>query len=752
MSTQSSTRPRRNSAHPVSSRSRGVSMSFATRQDSGLLALEDNGFEDFARLSLEKSRSHGFSGRENVHVHDHDGAPGSSKAPHQGNIKRMLRRASVSFKTNVKGFMHRRTSIPASTVFSTDSHDSKSPFLSSSPPNCDRPATSHSTWHRLRQATSFHRHSRVLYTGHSERAFGHDLATIQSPTFPVPGSGGQPPIIPRNTGAAARQAAAAIACSGRQGYEFMEFQRPHPSWLDDDFFGDSESGIGIALTSSSEIDAGGGSKGELSSYGSSEKTDIVKVDFISQLPTELAILILAELDGPSLGTASLVNKRWAHVVENRHVWRESFLREKTTAYATGGSIQPGSGLGVPFVHPGNDWKNIYRAKEQLDRNWKEGKARPVYLNGHTDSIYCLQFDEDKIITGSRDRTIRVWDMRTYACKLVIGSPEVVNDPALSIVYDPSGNPIHYAHLPDLDPTPGPDGLPRATVRAHHSVPTILSPSMHHKASILCLQYDDEILVTGSSDATCIVYSIRSGYRPIRKLAHHSAAVLDLVFDDKHIVTCSKDISICVWDRATGALIKQLRGHSGPVNAVQMRGNTIVSCSGDFKVKLWNIDSGKNIQEFVGHTKGLACSQFSEDGRWIASAGNDKIIRIWDANTGECVREMKAHDNLVRSLHVDSVSGRLVSGSYDSDIKVWDMETGQPLLDFPKWHSSWVLSAKSDYRRIVSSGQDPKILILDFGAGVEGVEMLESRRQVVEEVGLGLGCRGEQQQQQQQEWL
>ncbi|KAK4201937.1 WD40-repeat-containing domain protein [Triangularia verruculosa] len=736
MSIPSSSRPRRNSAHPVPSRARGVSMSFATRQDSGLLALEDNSYEDFARLSLEKSRSHGFNSRE----HHHDGAPGSSKAPQQGNIKRMLRRASVSLKTNVKGFMHRRTSIPTATVFSTDNQDSKSPFLSSSPTNHDRPSTSHSTWHRLRQATSFHRHSRMLNTGHGERAFGHDLATIESPTFPIPGSGEQPPIIPRRTGAAARQAAAAVACSGRRGYEFMDFQRPHPSWLEDEYFGDGESGIGIAVTSSDS--EGLLALGDLSlNADGDEKADIVKVDFISQLPAELAIMILAELDGPTLGVASLVNKHWAFVIKNQHVWRESFLREKTTTYATGGNVQPGSGLGVPFVHPKNDWKDIYRAKEQLDRNWKEGKARPVYLNGHTDSIYCLQFDEDKIITGSRDRTIRVWDMHTYACKLVIGPPEVVNDPTFSVIYDPSGNPIHYAHLPDLDPTPGPDGLPRATVRAHHSVPTILSPSMHHKASILCLQYDDEILVTGSSDATCIVYNIRSGYRPIRKLTHHSAAVLDLVFDDKHIVTCSKDISICVWDRATGALLKQLRGHSGPVNAVQMRGNTIVSCSGDFKVKLWNIDSGKNIQEFVGHTKGLACSQFSEDGRWIASAGNDKIIRIWDANTGECVREMKAHDNLVRSLHVDSISGRLVSGSYDSDIKVWDVETGQPLLDFPKWHSSWVLSAKSDYRRIVSSGQDPKILILDFGAGVEGVEMLESRRRVEEVVGGG-----------EQEWL
>jgi F-box and WD-40 domain protein 1/11 len=302
-------------------------------------------------------------------------------------------------------------------------------------------------------------------------------------------------------------------------------------------------------------------------------------------------------------------------------------------------------------------------------------------------------------------------MRTYTCSLIIGPPDVLENPAIMTGED--GKLQHYATMPDQ-------------TRQSEAVPKCVSFDIHHNQSILCLQYDKDILVTGSSDGTCIVYDIHNGYAPIMRLKHHTAAVLDLAFDHRYIVTCSKDVSICIWDRETGAMLKQLRGHSGPVNAVQMRGNTIVSCSGDFRVKLWNIDTGKNIREFSGHTKGLACSQFSDDSRFIASAGNDKIIRIWDANTGECLQRIAAHDNLVRSLHIDSVSGRLVSGSYDQDIKVFDMETGRLLLDFPKWHQSWVLGAKSDYRRIISTGQDPKILIMDFGMNVKGIEKLESK--------------------------
>ena len=564
-----------------------------------------------------------------------------------------------------------------------------------------RPST---TWQRLRQRASFIRHSRDLHRTAS------NLETVPSPTFPIPGSGTDPPIIPRHTGAAAKAAAAAAA----QGEFFASTAGRKLPLIDCGIQADRESGIGINMTASEA-----GSDVE-------DQPATTRVDFVSVLPVDLALYVLSLLDAENLLAASEVSRTWNFVVRNQHVWRESFMREKSSTFAATGPIQPGAGLGVPPVMPSNNWKQVYHVRERLERNWREGKLTPTHLIGHSDSIYCVQFDEyvsqlthsrrhanhfrrSKIITGSRDRTIRIWDMRTFECRLVIGPPDVVN--SNSIFLNEHNLPVHCAQ--------------RDGVEVSVSMPATVSFPIHHHGSVLCLQYDDRTLVTGSSDSTCIVYNMRSGYRPVRRLIHHEAAVLDVVFDEKHIVTCSKDVSICIWDRETGTPLKDLRGHTGPVNAVQLSGNTIVSCSGDFLVKLWHIDTEKVVREFAGHTKGLACSQFSEDGRYVASAGNDKTIRIWDADTGECLQEMKAHDNLVRSLHIDSVSGRLISASYDQDIKVWDIATGRLLLDFPKWHHSWVLAARSDYRRIISAGQDPKILVMDFGASIPGIELLES---------------------------
>lgn len=256
------------------------------------------------------------------------------------------------------------------------------------------------------------------------------------------------------------------------------------------------------------------------------------------------------------------------------------------------------------------------------------------------------------------------------------------------------------------------------------VSAVQQVSDYHSASILCLQFDEDIMVTGSSDYTCIVWDIKNDYKPIRRLKGHRAGVLDVCFDDRFIVSCSKDTTICVWDRHTGALVKKLLGHRGPVNAVQLRADLVVSASGDGVAKLWNITSGLCVKEFPSKDRGLACVEFSDDARTILTGGNDQVIYQFDANTGEMVNELKGHFGLVRSLHLDSLNQRIVSGSYDMSVKVFDARSGELSINLPGWTTSWMLSVKSDYRRIVATSQDSRAVIMDFGYGLDGIELLE----------------------------
>jgi F-box and WD-40 domain protein 1/11 len=465
---------------------------------------------------------------------------------------------------------------------------------------------------------------------------------------------------------------------------------------------DSESGIGIELEARSR-------------RGSSTNEPYpVYRDPTSVLAIELLESIFSLLDAETLMYSGLVSHKWRSVSQSQAIWRQVFFR-KFSANQPVASPYASQLPGLGKKMPGQDFRKLYQVRTLIDKRWDDGQAAAIYLNGHKDSVYCVQFDEHKIITGSRDNTIRVWDAHTYQCLRKLG---------------PYNNPREKLHA-EREPVE-PQGV-RPFFRADISSPDPISPPLPHwhKASVLCLQYDDEILVTGSSDYTCLVWSIKDNYMPLFRLVGHQAGVLDVCIDRDYIITCSKDTTIKLWDRNTGQLVQTLVGHRGPVNAVQVRGNLLASASGDGMSKLWRLEDGVCIKEFQSKDRGLACVEFSEDGRTIFAGGNDQVIYEYDTISGSRVRELRGHRDLVRSLHLDSANSRIISGSYDSSIKVWDAKSGESAEDgglkinFEGWTSSWMLAAKSNYRKIVCTSQDGRVVIIDFGYGIDGVDLVEA---------------------------
>lgn len=466
---------------------------------------------------------------------------------------------------------------------------------------------------------------------------------------------------------------------------------------------DAESGIGIVIDT--RVRRGSSPSASL---------HVLCRDPASMLATELMESVLSFLDVESLTHAAQVSRKWHALSQSQAVWKNIFFQEygsKVQSSLPGVRLAAGLGKNAPR----QDYQKLFQVRTLIDKRWRNGEAAAIYLNGHKDSVYCAQFDEQKIITGSRDNTIRVWDAHTYQCIRKLGPPN---------------NPRERQQL--VPPAVEPEGV-LPFFKADVSSPDPVSPDLplFHQASVLCLQYDDEILVTGSSDFTCIVWSIKDNYKPLFRLIGHRAGVLDVCIVNDWIVTCSKDTTIKVWDRSTGKLVKTLVGHSGPVNAVQVRGNFMASASGDGMSKLWRLEDGVCIKEFQSRDRGLACVEFSENGRTIFAGGNDKLIYEYDTITGNRIRELKGHEDLVRSLHLDSANSRIISGSYDHSIRVWDAEKGESAddgglkINFEGWTSSWILAARSNYRKIVCTSQDGRVVIIDFGYGIDGVDSVEA---------------------------
>ncbi|KLO12508.1 WD40 repeat-like protein [Schizopora paradoxa] len=414
------------------------------------------------------------------------------------------------------------------------------------------------------------------------------------------------------------------------------------------------------------------------------------IDILGNLPPEVALLVFSFLDMPSVLACRTVCKYWSALSYDSIIWRELFYDRgwRVDEKRVSASTNSNSAKRTIFMHRpplSLDWQHLYVSRLKLERCWNKGEPKATTIAGHEDSVYCLEFDSKKIVTGSRDRSIKIWDIAS--------------------------------------------GKMRAKL-------------VGHNGSVLCLKFDkvqfptvgaedddDDLLgngflISGSSDCNVFVWDLRRlkkapkdekthGPKQLvkRVLKGHSNGVLDLKTDKNWIVSCSKDALIRVWDRKTFSLFTTLHGHEGPVNAIGLQDGKVVSASGDGTMMLWDIATGNHIRTFDGHNRGLACIEFKDD--TIISGSNDCKIKIWNAKTGECIKTLSGHKSLVRALTFDPASRRLVSASYDRSVKVWDMDSGKVLREF-KGHTSHVLDVKFDVSRIVSASHDRKIIVLDFG--------------------------------------
>jgi F-box and WD-40 domain protein 1/11 len=172
--------------------------------------------------------------------------------------------------------------------------------------------------------------------------------------------------------------------------------------------------------------------------------------------------------------------------------------------------------------------------KQIEHNWRCGQFHLEKIqcrSQNSKGVYCLQYDDEKIISGLRDNTIKIWNRKTLECTQILTG---------------------------------------------------------HNGSVLCLQYDEHVIVTGSSDSTVRVWNVKTG-ELINTLLHHCEAVLHLRFADGIMVTCSKDRSIAVWQMNSSLDItirRVLVGHRAAVNVVDFDEKYIVSASGDRTIKVW----------------------------------------------------------------------------------------------------------------------------------------------------------------------
>jgi F-box and WD-40 domain protein CDC4 len=351
---------------------------------------------------------------------------------------------------------------------------------------------------------------------------------------------------------------------------------------------------------------------------------------------------------------------------------------------------PNPNVGMSSLRNLHLYKSIYRRHHAIKKGWMEEETQPHHIAFRAHGrhvVTCLQFDSDKIITGSDDTRIHVYDTKTgREIKQLIG----------------------------------------------------------HEGGVWALQYDGNILVSGSTDRSVRVWDLEKG-RCVQQFLGHTSTVRCLVIlkptkigEDEQgkpiimpkkplIITGSRDSSLRVWelpklgdeqfiqtssDMENKYFIRALTGHHHSVRAIAAHGDTLVSGSYDSSVRVWKISTGELSHRLQGHTAKVYSVVLDHERNRCISGSMDNTVRIWSIETGAQLFQLDGHTSLVGLL--DLGHSRLVSAAADSTLRIWDPENGH-CKNTLSAHTGAITCFQHDDQKVIS-GSDRTLKLWNVKTG------------------------------------
>ncbi|KAI9815462.1 MAG: hypothetical protein M1827_002596 [Pycnora praestabilis] len=498
------------------------------------------------------------------------------------------------------------------------------------------------------------------------------------------------------------------------------------------------------------------------SFVSASIRDLIRIDFLTALPPEISFKILCYLDTTSLCKAAQVSQRWRSLADDDVVWHKMCeqhidrkctkcgwglpLLERKRLRASKRQIQlraTGKGLNVwspditPFPESAPETSGIHRHHEYLDPSKKPHKLSARNTNGKREAQY-EDFGFPSLGLSSK-----------RSC--VLSGKEASE----GSYFRPRFRPWKDVYK---------DRFKVGTNWKYGRCSTKMFKG--HTNGVMCLQFDDSILASGSYDSTIKIWDVETG-EELRTLRGHESGIRCLQFDDTKLISGSIDRSLKVWNWRTGECISTYTGHSGGVISLHFDSTILASGSMDKSIKIWNFED-KSTFLLRGHTDWVNAVRVDSASRTVFSASDDCTVRLWDLDSKSCLKIFEGHVGQVQQVlplpsefefefefegeEVDDKDDRsstasgedligvlrnglspskvygegftgdrspppryMLTGALDSTIRLWDVSTGKCLRTF-FGHVEGVWALAVDTLRVVSGAEDRMVKVWDARTG------------------------------------
>lgn len=268
----------------------------------------------------------------------------------------------------------------------------------------------------------------------------------------------------------------------------------------------------------------------------------------------------------------------------------------------------GSGGLVRQVAYSSDGSLFASAVEDRIHLWTAGGAKIRELAGHEDTVQAVAFSPDGrlLASGSRDETVRFWDVATgrQVRKLQIPRGGEMAEIVWSVAFSPQGNTLAVG-----------SGDGAGGGEASGEVPS------GQEATGDGGRGEGHVRVAAVPAATILKTFKASGAGQVRSVAFSPDGQLLAAgtFLDGVITLRQTDNWGVARQWETGGTLRSL--------AFSPDGQRIAAAV-DREMFLFDAASGRQLRKFVGHEDFVVAVAFSPDGSLLASGGSDGTARLW----------------------------------------------------------------------------------------------------------------------------
>lgn len=194
----------------------------------------------------------------------------------------------------------------------------------------------------------------------------------------------------------------------------------------------------------------------------------------------------------------------------------------------------------------------------------------------------------------------------------------------------------------------------------------------HSDWVRCVAVREEdggLVATSGNDCAIFVYRADGDRRRIAELRGHDHVVEGLAFATRPTPAAEASRG---GGGGGGTTAKKSKTTAEEVKETTK--DYLASCGRDRTVRLWSVSAGSCLAKFENHENWVRSVLVHPSGNYVLSAGDDRSVRVFDVKANRCLRTIEsAHPHFVTSIAMHHSLPILVSGGVDQTVKCWRLD-------------------------------------------------------------------------------